>query len=306
MRTVLGPGAVECSPASHLVRLATRSPGGEPPGARVVCAGPDATAMFAGYLTDLPPGCPGEAALVLARYRAGDWTWLRGASGVFAFAVVDHRRPRCVLGVDRLGLRPLLVAADEGGRGVRQRPRGRGGPAASPARDRRRRAPGVDRRRVPARRPHGAPRGRARPARQRSRADPGAAPVDPVLVGVRAGRLAPSGPRRLHRRVAAPPACGHRPPGRSERGPSLLPPECGVRFPAHPARGPRCRRPLRDRDGGPAIRAPPGDDASSPQSPPNSAGASTPRITWCAFPGSPSAMSSSAIGSCATPCSTTR
>jgi Glutamine amidotransferase domain len=115
MRALLGPGAVESLHASGPGRLATWSPGGEPPGPRVVCAGPDATAVFAGYLRDLPPGCPGEAALVLARYHAGDWKWLRGASGVFAFAVVDHRRPRCVLGVDRLGMRPLLVAADESG-----------------------------------------------------------------------------------------------------------------------------------------------------------------------------------------------
>ena len=306
MRTVLGPGAVECSPAGHLGRLATWSPGGEQPGARVVCAGPDATAVFAGYLRDLPPGCPGEAAHVLARYRAGDWTWLRGASGVFAFAVVDHRRPRCVLGVDRLGLRPLLVAADEGGVAFASDLGVVAARQPSPARDRRRRAPGADRRRVPARRPHRAPRRRARPARQRPRADPGAAPVDPVLVGVRAGRLAPSGPRRLHRRVAAPPACGHRPPGRSERGPSLLPPERGVRFPAHPARGPCRRRPLRDRDGGPAIRAPPGDDhrarrhrrtlpgprrRASPGAPPRAARARCRRAR---------------SRPCATPCSTTR
>jgi hypothetical protein len=115
MRALLGPGAVECPPVGPRGRLATWSPGGGTPGPRVVCAGADATAVFAGYLRDLPPGCPGEAAHVLARYRAGDWTWLRGASGVFAFAVVDHDRPRCVLGVDRLGLRPLLVAADAGG-----------------------------------------------------------------------------------------------------------------------------------------------------------------------------------------------
>ena len=147
-----------------------------------------------------------------------------------------------------------------GGRGVRQRPRGRGGPPPSPSRDRRRRAPGADRHRIPPRRPHRAPRRRARPARQRPRADPGAAPADPVLVGVRAGRLAPPGPRRLRRRVAAPPAGGHRPPGRSQRGPPPLLPERGIRFPAHPARGPCRRRPLRNRDRGPAVRAPPGDD----------------------------------------------
>jgi asparagine synthase (glutamine-hydrolysing) len=67
---------------------------------------------FSGYLDPLPAGHRGEADFVLARYQAADWTWLREASGVFSFAIVDHGRGRAVLATDRLGIRPLFFAHD--------------------------------------------------------------------------------------------------------------------------------------------------------------------------------------------------
>src|SRR5262249_55311169 len=39
----------------------------------------------------------------------------RSANGVFAFAVVDRRNDRCVLVVDRLGIRPLFFNEDAAG-----------------------------------------------------------------------------------------------------------------------------------------------------------------------------------------------
>jgi len=112
---ILGPGAVDCSPPRPGARLGLWSPVALPPSPRSLATSPEATVAFAGYLSDLPAGCPGEAAHVLAHYRSGDWSWLRGANGVFAAAVIDHREARCALAVDRLGIRPLLYAADGAG-----------------------------------------------------------------------------------------------------------------------------------------------------------------------------------------------
>lgn len=115
MLGVLGPGAVDCSEPGGSARLALWSPLGDPPTPRNFASGADATVLFAGYIRDIPPGCQGEADYVLGRYRDADRTWLRDANGVFAFVIIDRRRPRCLLGVDRLGVRPLLVSADEWG-----------------------------------------------------------------------------------------------------------------------------------------------------------------------------------------------
>jgi Glutamine amidotransferase domain len=115
MVSLLGAAAVECSLPDDSARVAVCLPDGSPPGPAVVATTAEATVLFSGYLRDLPPGCPGEAEYVLSRYRAEDWSWLRHASGVFAFAVVDRGRDRCVLGADRLGIRPLLFAADDSG-----------------------------------------------------------------------------------------------------------------------------------------------------------------------------------------------
>jgi hypothetical protein len=71
--------------------------------------------LFAGYLRRVPPPHGDEAAYVLDRYRVDDWSWLRAANGVFAFAVVDESADRCVLAVDRLGVRPLFYACDAAG-----------------------------------------------------------------------------------------------------------------------------------------------------------------------------------------------
>ena len=112
---VLGPGALDCSPAGGTARLGHWAPGATTLGPRSLASSAEATVLFAGYLRDLPPGCPGEADFVLGRYRDGDWSWLPGANGVFALAAVDHREPRCALAVDRLGMRPLLFASDGAG-----------------------------------------------------------------------------------------------------------------------------------------------------------------------------------------------
>jgi hypothetical protein len=61
----------------------------------------------------VPAGFATEAEYVLAQYRAGSLGWLRDAPGVFAFAIVD--RTRTILGVDRLGIRPLFWYRDEAG-----------------------------------------------------------------------------------------------------------------------------------------------------------------------------------------------
>ena len=52
---------------------------------------------------------------MLDRYRADDWRWLRAANGIFAFTVVDEPADRCVLAVDRLGIRPLYYTRDAAG-----------------------------------------------------------------------------------------------------------------------------------------------------------------------------------------------
>src|SRR5262245_54436931 len=94
---LLGSGAIDCAPPRPGVRLGLWAPGAPPASPRRLASGPEATVVFAGYLRDLPAGCPGEAEHVLARYRSGDRSWLRSANGVFALAVIDHRQPRCVL-----------------------------------------------------------------------------------------------------------------------------------------------------------------------------------------------------------------
>jgi hypothetical protein len=109
---VLGDGAVDCTPAGGVrSHLEAWWPGGGATRRGVATAG-GVAALFAGYLRDVPPPHGDEAAFLLDRYRAEDWGWLRRASGVFAFAVVDEAADRCVLGVDRLGVRPLFYACD--------------------------------------------------------------------------------------------------------------------------------------------------------------------------------------------------
>lgn len=109
MVALLGDGAQDCSPRpGRRVRMAGWVPDGKPMGPAALRTAPGITVLFAGYLRDLPPTSAGEADFVLSRYRAGDWTWLGDANGIFAFAIVDAERNRCVLGVDRLGIRPLL------------------------------------------------------------------------------------------------------------------------------------------------------------------------------------------------------
>ena len=116
MVAMLGDGSADHFPEPGPgPRLATWAPvaGGEGPG-NVESSG-GVTVAFAGYLHGLPAGLQSEAEYVLARYHAGDWSWLASAAGVFSFAVVDRRRHRCVLGVDRLGVRPLLWMQDAAG-----------------------------------------------------------------------------------------------------------------------------------------------------------------------------------------------
>ena len=109
MVALLGDGAQDCSPRpGRRARMAGWVPDGKPMGPTALRTAPGITVLFAGYLRDLPPTSAGEADFVLSRYRAGDWTWLGDANGIFAFAIVDAERNRCVLGVDRLGIRPLL------------------------------------------------------------------------------------------------------------------------------------------------------------------------------------------------------
>jgi hypothetical protein len=111
-RTALGEGGVDCTPAgSARSRLGAWWPAGGAP-RRGVATAAGVSVLFAGYLRQVPPPFADEAAYVLDRYRAGDWRWLRAQSGVFAFAVVDEPADRCVLGVDRLGIRPLFYARD--------------------------------------------------------------------------------------------------------------------------------------------------------------------------------------------------
>jgi hypothetical protein len=71
--------------------------------------------VVSGYLRE-PSALPeGEAHSVMGRYRAGDWSWLRWAKGVLSFTIVDGRNGRCVLAVDRLGMRPLYFSQDATG-----------------------------------------------------------------------------------------------------------------------------------------------------------------------------------------------
>jgi len=110
--SLLGEGAVDCSAAdSARSRLSAWWPPGDVTD-RGLAARAGVTVLFTGYLRRIPPPHRDEAAYVLERYRADDWGWLRGANGVFAFAVVDEAADRCVLAVDRLGIRPLFYTSD--------------------------------------------------------------------------------------------------------------------------------------------------------------------------------------------------
>jgi hypothetical protein len=113
---LLGAGAVEWTPpGGRRTHLALWSPDGATSTTRRVAGADGIAVVLAGYLLDLPAAQPDEAAFVLDRYRAGDEDWVRSANGVFAFAVVDEGRDRCLLGVDRLGVRPLYYAHDAHG-----------------------------------------------------------------------------------------------------------------------------------------------------------------------------------------------
>lgn len=115
MLRLLGPRAVEPTASKGRVRLAVWSPAGTGQTSSSLATAGGVSVLFSGYLCDVPQPYRGEASYVLARYLAGDWAWLRSASGVFAFAVVDAAGDRCVLGVDRLGIRPLFFTHDERG-----------------------------------------------------------------------------------------------------------------------------------------------------------------------------------------------
>jgi hypothetical protein len=113
---LLGSGAVDWSPSGAVrTRLGLWSPEGAPRPRRHAAGVGGIAVVFAGYLQNLPPSHDDEAAYVLDRYRAGDGDWIQSANGVFAFAVVDEARDRCVLGVDRLGMRPLYYSHDAHG-----------------------------------------------------------------------------------------------------------------------------------------------------------------------------------------------
>ena len=118
MLALLGDDAIDCSPVQHPdVRLGVWSPTRRPPSAASLASDGDAIVLFSGYLRDPAVSTLGEADWILARYRAGDWSWLRSANGVFALAVVDRRNDRYVLAVDRLGIRPLFFIEDAEGFG---------------------------------------------------------------------------------------------------------------------------------------------------------------------------------------------
>ena len=113
---LLGAGAVEWSPPNgERTRLGLWTPASEPLAHRHVVGVAGISVVFAGYLLNLPPGWLGEAAYVLERYRVGDHDWIHSANGVFAFAITDEHSDRCVLGVDRLGIRPLFYRYDTQG-----------------------------------------------------------------------------------------------------------------------------------------------------------------------------------------------
>jgi glutamine amidotransferase-like protein len=116
IHALLGVNAVEWSPPTgQRTRLGLWSPGGERVARRHLVNVTGITVVFAGYLRGLPPGHHDEAAYVLDRYRAGDHDWIRSANGVFAFAIADEDADRCLLGVDRLGIRPLYYSHDAHG-----------------------------------------------------------------------------------------------------------------------------------------------------------------------------------------------
>jgi hypothetical protein len=116
MRHLLGESSVEVCPSLPAeARLAVWTPGGQAVDGIHHASASGIAVAFNGYLRDLPAGHRGEPDFVLARYQADDWTWLREASGVFSFAVLDHVRGRVVLATDRLGIRPLFFAHDEVG-----------------------------------------------------------------------------------------------------------------------------------------------------------------------------------------------
>jgi len=113
MRHLLGESSVEVCPSLPAeARLAVWTPDGQAVDGIHHASAPGIAVAFNGYLRDLPTGHRGEPDFVLARYQADDWTWLREASGVFSFAVLDHVRGRAVLATDRLGIRPLFFAHD--------------------------------------------------------------------------------------------------------------------------------------------------------------------------------------------------
>jgi Glutamine amidotransferase domain len=113
---LLGIDAVEWSPpGGQRTRLGLWSPDGEPAARRHLASVAGITIVFAGYLRDLPAGHHDEAPYVLDRYREGDRDWIRSANGVFAFAIADEDADRCLLGVDRLGIRPLYYSHDAQG-----------------------------------------------------------------------------------------------------------------------------------------------------------------------------------------------
>ena len=116
MRHLLGESSVEVCPSLPVeARLAVWTPDGQAVDGIHHASAPGITVAFNGYLRDFPTGHRGEPDFVLARYQADDWTWLREASGVWSFAVLDHVRGRAVLATDRLGIRPLFFAHDDAG-----------------------------------------------------------------------------------------------------------------------------------------------------------------------------------------------
>lgn len=116
MKALLGTTAVDHSPDGPTRSwCAVWSPAEVPSAGEAWADGRGASVLFAGYLRDLPPGYSGAAAFILDQYLRDQWQWLRSANGIFSFAVVDPGRERCVLGVDRFGVRPLFYSCDEGG-----------------------------------------------------------------------------------------------------------------------------------------------------------------------------------------------
>jgi hypothetical protein len=116
MKALLGATAVDHSPGGSTRSWCAVWSATEVPSAGEAYAdGRGASALFAGYLRDLPAGYSGAAAFILDQYLQDQWQWLRTANGIFSFALVDPGRQRCVLGVDRFGMRPLFYSCDQGG-----------------------------------------------------------------------------------------------------------------------------------------------------------------------------------------------